>query len=468
EDPGDDPINARNRLTGYVLIAAIAVSSIALSLLALGTESRSLWLVSILVRYAGIGVIAAIAIVLSWVVRKGVGFFEKALQFIVEPLAALAPGITLKNASARLFGGKGLDIVDEDFIGNKITAAASALLVLCIPFDIIVFLYPTTGTASAVGGAYLVSLITGYLAKKVGKGDVVQKSLERFAEILFVWGKWVALLVIIGWAAVVPEHTRAAIDIQSWVASLWISRFIAGDVGICGGYSVWKALGYLPIAGIIAYAVYHFTEEMKDGWKGRTKAGLRVITSLLVLHSLVVALVAFGIWGNPVKGVTLQSSVVQPKVDVEEIAIQSMDATADAPTVDARENVVKLSWTTNGPSDCRVEIARIAYKGKEVEHAYLKEGTMLQAVANVPRTAHHLFLNDLALGMTVVYRIHVTGLEDAQRGVTTVTREFNVSPAPPKLADAKKDEPKPEPSETPSATPSVPPAGPTVGRRNVK
>ncbi|MBU2613631.1 hypothetical protein KJ925_04225, partial [Patescibacteria group bacterium] len=46
EDPGDDPINARNRLTGYVLIAAIAVSSIALSLLALGTESRSLWLVS--------------------------------------------------------------------------------------------------------------------------------------------------------------------------------------------------------------------------------------------------------------------------------------------------------------------------------------------------------------------------------------------------------------------------------------
>lgn len=429
-----DAQNVRYVRVGVSLIAAIAVSSIALSLLALGTESRSLWLVSMLVRYAGISVIAAIAIVLSWIVRKGVGFFEKALQFIVEPLAALAPGITLKNVSAKLFGADGrLNILDEDFIGDKITAAASMLLVLFIPFDVLMYLYPTWLAAAVVGSFYLVSIITGYLARKIGgKADVVQESAERFALFLFTWAKWVAAVVVIGWGgfvALVPEHLRAAFDIQSWIASLWIARFISGDVGIGGGFDRWPAVGYVPLAVIIGYVVYHFTEELKDGWKGKVKAGLRIVASLLVLHSLVAFGVAFKIWGDPVKGITLQSSAVQPKVEAQEVALQSVDASDDAPTAVPHENFIDLSWTTQAPSDCIVEVISVWYRGLQAEHALLRDGTKPHAIADTSGKTHRFALNDLAIGMTVVFRIHATGMEGTQKGITTVTRLFNVSTA---------------------------------------
>ena len=120
-----------------------------------------------------------------------------------------------------------------------------------------------------------------------------------------------------------------------------------------------------------------------------------------------------GVWdGRP--------PVVEAKTASETVVVSDENGNGTAPSwrIASQDASVprtrsKLDWQTDKKSDCQVEITAIRRAGdKEYAHKVYKVGSRLRALAtDNGKQKHMVMLDDLAPGVTVVFRIHATRLE---------------------------------------------------------
>lgn len=452
EDVDDEPLRISTFWCGGVLIAAVSLVSLTLSLHAVFTESRALWLVSMLTRYLALVVIAVAASMLSWFIRKGVGLFEKVLQAVVEPLAALLPGVTLQNVTRKLFGDGELNLIEEEYWGAKITAAASAVAIITIPFDLVVFIYPTGLTAICVGGAYIFALLAGKLLYMVGKYEIVDESRDRMLILLFNWGKWLMLAVLGGWAAVVafiPDSIRHGLSGQSANSTSWLSELLHGQVPLVGNHSL---LYIIPLLLVFFCLTAYFVQLAREtDWPKWVKV-LAIAVPALAVGFCVISLFSGDNGWTPF-----------PRVEAKTTNQIMM---INAPKQQDTETRMKLGWITDRPADCQLEIVDLRYK-PGYEHEIYKKGSRVQAQAALLfPLIHSVTLNDLATGTVIRYRIYATHLEGAAKGMITVSetfeRTFRPSQSEPKADD---DSSKPSVRKTDGVEAASPRPTPRVGVR---
>ncbi len=449
----DRPLRVRFIRCGVVLIAAVMIVSIMTSLHAICVGSSALWLVAMVVRYVGLAIIATALIAVAWVVRRAGGAFEKALQVLIEIAAPLAPGITYENVRARLFPN-GLNLYEEEMVAAKIAGITSAFALVLLPFDLVILAFPTVEVACIFGGAYLIKVIAAWVAVKSGNEELVKSSTKWLSGILYVYLPWAAALSF--GALRVIQYAFPAIY-QSCYVSFW--RLLHGDVQLVSWHPWYVNVACLVIGGILLSGFIGAAEKVKSK---AAKVALIAPPALFCLSFLGSFLMNLGVWdGRP--------PVVEAKTASETVVVSDENGNGTAPSwriasqdASVPENSIKLDWQTDKKSDCQVEITAIRRAGdKEYAHKVYKVGSRLQALAtDNGKQKHMVMLDDLAPGVTVVFRIHATRLEKAMdengnrredyTGLTTVSREFNVSiplttsPSTPNVKGS------PEPNDSPT------------------
>lgn len=459
----DQPLRVSFYWSGGALTLALLAVSVTLSFHALFTESRALWLVSMMTRYLGLVVIAVVLGVLSWVVKKGIGLLETVLQIVIEPVAALAPGITLKNVTARLFPN-GLDIIDQQYWATQIALATSVTAVVCLPFDLLVYLNPTTTMATVVGGAYVFSLASAYPLRAVGLADTVNRSRDRLLTILFTWGKWVMLVILLPSGMFLSSELSNGLKARGLIASGWFADVLQGRQALIEHPSYWSILWLLVtlivLAGMISWARGSSSSRM---WK-TIGVGVPALTCLYFAFDLNLRIKGASSWTPFSPNVAMSEN--------QEIGIY------DLAPAEISDTHVLLTWITDDEAQCRVEIKEIRNaKGETVDwnsgvKTDDKGRTFLEAVAIAGvRDWHKASINNLAPGWTVVYRIwtkHVSGPDagmwpEQEPSWHNVTAGSHLTPAPTatSVASATPTPAPPAPSVA-SATPSAPSKSRTV------
>lgn len=426
----DDPVRVHFIRCVILLIVAVMVVSIMTSLHALFVGSSALWLVAMVVRYVGLAIIATALIAVAWVVRRAGGAFEKALQVLIEIAAPLAPGITYDNVRARLFPN-GLNLYEEEMVAAKIAGVTSAFALVLLPFDLVVLAFPTVEVAVVFGGAYLIKVFAAWVAKKTGNEELVKASTKRLSGILYVYLPWLAAL-----SFGVLRFIQLAMPAIYQSGYVWFWRLLHGDVQLVSEHPWYVNVTCLVIGGILLSGFIGAAEKVKTK---KAKVALIAPPALFCLNFLGSFLMNLGVWdGRP--------PVVEAKTKDEIVTVTDETGKESAPTwrtaaqdASVPENSIKLDWQTDKKADCQVEITAIRHAvDKEYAHKAYKVGSRLQALAtDNGKRQHTVMLDDLAPGVTVVYRIHATRLEKAFdengnrredfTGLTTVTREFNAS-----------------------------------------
>lgn len=417
----DQPLKISYVWCAIVLTSTVALISVTLSLHALYVESSALWLLSMITRYLGLLVVAAITVVVAWVIHRGGGFIEWALQLAIEIVVPIVPGVTAENVRQRLFPN-GLNLLDEEEIAALTLGITGFLAVTMLPFDLVVLPFATTTMVTIFGGAYIVGLCAAWLANKVGLRDMVEKGTRRFVGFLFTFWPWVAALSFGAWriACAWAPAPVAAIEI-------WGRRLLHGDVRLFHEYP-WYTNVFFILVGLTALTV--FSLKLKSSLARVITVGISGIFTLYFFGGL---LVNFGVTDGT-------TPMIEAKTLAEETTIRMLaschePAGCDQPTVmHTADSWVKIGWQTpTASSDCQVEIMGVSAENKpEYVHPVYKPTVRKQALSDQGRQQHFFTFNDLAPGMKVTFRIRVTriaGLEGdpGLKGLTTVTRIFEVS-----------------------------------------
>jgi hypothetical protein len=231
-------------MSGFVLMAAVAAMSITLRLHALTIGSRGMWLTAMLASYAGIVIVAAVGVVLSWIVLRGGGFLERALQLLVEQVAPLLGGITFKNVREKLFPN-GLNLIEEERSAAVIGAVAGALFAALAPYDLIVLIWPTPEVAVYVLFPYVATGIAALAAyRRLNLRKKVDESSDHFYWMVFRLVP-IALLVVPLFAVVLRR--------RAWAIHSWIVDVVNGDVYLFMNHG-WRT----PLLGILIFLVMLF------------------------------------------------------------------------------------------------------------------------------------------------------------------------------------------------------------------
>lgn len=389
-----------------ILIASVMVTSIVLSMHALYVESRALWLISMLTRYYALMVTAATLAFLSWFVNKSVGFVEKLMQNVIEPIVSLAPGITLQNVTAKLFPN-GLDIINQQYWAGMIALATSVFAVILIPFDLLVFLNPTTMMATVVGGAYVFSVIVTYPLYAVGLEDFVNESRDRLLKILFTWGKWVMVLILLPMGTFFSSQLSNGLKARWQITLEWFSDLLQGRVFVVAHHHwFWSVLALIGLLIVLSSVL------------GAAKEWSRLVKTLVYLPiglAITYFVIALPVGWNEEPGWTPFSPHVAktPDEEIKVIGLQAIDM----------DNNVLVVWTTDKPAECRVEIKELRDAGGNIvsltrgvpSDNYADTHGFLQAIrmetdAN-GQSMHKVQINNLQPGWSVKYRIwskHIT------------------------------------------------------------
>ncbi|MFA5936215.1 MAG: hypothetical protein WC787_05190 [Patescibacteria group bacterium] len=235
-------------VSGGILTFAMLAVSISLSLHALSVESRALWLISMMTRYAGFVVIAGVLSVLAWIVRRGGGFLERSLQIAIETFAPLLGGITYANVRERLFPN-GLNLLEEVEDAIKIAAITVGLYIVVAPFDILIFFNPTNDWTVVIGAPYLVTLILGQALRFVPHlRGTVDEARDRFLKLMFKLG-WIITLIIMV-MTVYLTNTRLGIAIlRRLVESYnWLVSIVDGNTYLIENHGFWTPFTLFFIA----------------------------------------------------------------------------------------------------------------------------------------------------------------------------------------------------------------------------
>ncbi|MCI0479226.1 hypothetical protein L0Y59_01650 [Candidatus Uhrbacteria bacterium] len=434
-------------------VGGMGYMAVRLHLLGFHTENAWVHALAIVASLAAIGVVSASAWLIAWLTEKVGTAIEGALE-LAAPLIAIAPGVTLENYRERFSGL--IDVFRQESWLPRVMGVLRNATAGYLAFAALACYDISVEWAVAMGGLVLFVGIIAFGAKLVGLVKEVNEQRQRFWKVMLAVG---ALPIIVGgpfYRIFVAEPVREGVATKRFFASLWLERFIAGDVGIAGGFTVWTGLGATLLLGFLGYFAYAVSEKWDAGWGARAKVALRAVFGAAFVYAVIGLGVALGIWGETGKGITLRSSAVQPRLEDEQIDLVETAGFSDAPSV-TLEDRIELEWYTTVPADCKVELVEVRYLDKKTDLRLLKAGMMMQAVADASRTKHTLVLNGMAQKVIVTFRIHATGTEGMQKGITTVSRDYNAGPAIPRSALAGANGAPVTPSATPSVVPDAPP-----------
>lgn len=383
--PGYRPLRVSIFVSGTILLVGLAAVSVTLSLHALYVESRALWFLSMDTRYVAFMMMGVALALFAAMFESIANFLQKIMQPVVEAALALLPGVTLENVTARIFP-TGFQLVNERRIAAAIGLVTTALVVVVIPYDLLVFLNPTVDFAAIyIGGPYVFTLLAGIVLRKANLGHVVAEAQERFLRILFGWGKWVFLAItLLGGSFLSSPLSHSA-------KHFW-AQFVDGIADLFAGRTPWVynhgfflSVGGILLAAVAFFALWAIAKANFDkppvwAW------ALIVLTTLYIGVKSVGSLVA---WAEDKHALYLGERNV-PRSTKDEIRIESPVVVNNVPTiteyapcsVDLAETSFTCTIKTSQPATASILVQRVLSQNGQAINGQtgklLKEGDWVE------------------------------------------------------------------------------------------
>lgn len=219
--------------SGLILIVSVALMSLSLEWHAVAINgekvgSRGLLVLSMMTSNIGILTVAGVLVVLGWIVLRGGGFMERALQVAIETAAPILGGVTYKNVREKLFP-KGLNLIEEEKWAANIALIAGMIFVIKTPYDLILLVWPTESWAKTIFFPYFATVTAGYVAYRRPKlREKIDGLRDKFYYLVFRLVPAALLLLSLFFFL---RSTRIGKGVEDWTTQRYndVAEFVEGS-----------------------------------------------------------------------------------------------------------------------------------------------------------------------------------------------------------------------------------------------